>query len=455
MYSIIFCRDSENGFSCKNDLPWLKNDRYMYDMINFKNLTMGTGNNIVIMGRKTWESIKDKPLKKRLNIVITKSHIPKPVITFSSVNDCHTWLNAHDEYKKWWKHERWVIGGKMLFDEYYEKNLIWRSVITTLKKSFNCDNQIDASKYSKKLTLSKMDIHKHLDINTYYVNNDGEQLYLDLLQDILQNGSIVQNRTSVDTISIFGTQLKFSLLSEGDQISFPILTTKDMFFKGVVEELLWFIRGETNSKILENKGVNIWKQNSSRKTLDELGLNYPEGENGPIYGKQWRKWEGPNGKIHDQLSNVIHSLKTNPFSRRHIISAWNVADLHKMSLPPCHVLYQFYVKHIEGKKYLSCSMYQRSADCFLGLPFNIASVALFTIMIAKEVNMIPENIIISIGDAHIYMNHIKQVKEQLNRKPLKFPTIEFSRKKIDEYKFSDFQLINYFRYPRIKAKMVV
>lgn len=326
------------------------------------------------------------------------------------------------------------------------------------------------SKDEEKLILRHRQLQKH-----------EEYQYLHLLEDILENGTDKDDRTGVGTRSIFGTQMKFDL-----QKGFPILTTKKVFWKGVVEELLWFIRGETDSNKLSEKGVRIWEGNTSREFLDNKGLKYPEGYIGSGYGFQWRNWGGtykpydpelgyftePYHKHTlpivkdgygiaigsdgiDQLQNIIDTLKNNPNDRRMIVSAWNVSELDKMVLPPCHLVFQFYVEN----ERLHCQFYMRSLDFFLGVPFNISSYALLTYLIAKVVNIQPGTLTLCGGDTHIYQNHIEQVKTQLQREPYPFPQLEIpdvsSLKDIENLTLSDCNLINYNSHPTIKAEMAV
>lgn len=272
--------------------------------------------------------------------------------------------------------------------------------------------------------------------------------YLDLLQDVLDNGTYKSDRTDTGTLSIFGRQVRYDL-SDG----FPAVTTKKLFFKGVLEELLWFLRGETNVASLQEKGVKIWDAWADA-----------QGDLGPIYGKQWRAWEVHKKYILDgqpfsrsfkvdQISQVIKSIKENPDSRRHIVNAWNVSDLNEMALAPCHVMFQFYVAN--GK--LSCQVYQRSGDLFLGIPFNVASYALLTSMIAQVTGLQPGELIHTIGDAHIYSDHIEQVKEQLSRttKPLPQLWLNPSVKLIDDFTSEDIKLENYVSHDSIKAPIAV
>jgi thymidylate synthase len=261
--------------------------------------------------------------------------------------------------------------------------------------------------------------------------------YLDLLQHILDHGVNKTDRTGTGTISCFGYQMRFDL-----QKGFPLMTTKKLHLKSIVHELLWFLKGETNIAYLKEHSVSIWNE-----WADE------QGELGPVYGKQWRSWEGANGKTVDQITDVVNQIKKNPDSRRLIVSAWNVADLPEMALMPCHALFQFYVA--DGK--LSCQLYQRSADVFLGVPFNIASYALLTLMMAQVTGLEPGEFIHSFGDVHIYNNHLDQVHLQLSRKPFPLPTMKLNPdvKSIFDFRFEDFTLENYQFHPPIKAPVAV
>ncbi len=261
--------------------------------------------------------------------------------------------------------------------------------------------------------------------------------YLDLLQKILDRGSERSDRTGTGTRAIFGHQMRFDLAQ-----GFPLLTTKKLHLRSITYELLWFLRGETNTRYLHENGVKIWDE-----WADE------EGELGPIYGYQWRSWPTPDGGKIDQISDLIRALRENPHSRRHIVSAWNVADLDDMALPACHALFQFYVA--DGK--LSCQLYQRSADVFLGVPFNIASYALLTIMVAAVVGLEPGDFVHTLGDAHLYLNHIDQARTQLAREPRKLPQMRLERKvdSIFDFRYEDFALENYDPHPHIKAPIAV
>lgn len=302
--------------------------------------------------------------------------------------------------------------------------------------------------------------------------NNSEEQYLSLLRDILENGSGKDDRTGTGTTSVFGRQIRFDL-SEG----FPLLTTKKMFMKAIIHELLWFLKGSSNIKYLVDNNVHIWDdwpykyytQQAAKEHLPELTqeafvANIKEdaafaakwGELGPVYGVQWRHWKTSDGGEIDQISELIAQIKKNPTSRRLIVSAWNVADIQEMTksgLPPCHCLFQFYV--VDGK--LSCQLYQRSADTFLGVPFNIASYALLTMMIAQVCDLELGEFVHTFGDAHIYRNHFDQVKEQLSRDPKPMPTMKLNPevKDIFAFKFEDFTLENYEAHPSIKAPIAV
>ena len=261
--------------------------------------------------------------------------------------------------------------------------------------------------------------------------------YLDLMRHVRENGVFKDDRTGTGTYSVFGYQMRFDL-SEG----FPLVTTKKTFLKGIIHELLWFLSGSTNIKYLVDHDVHIWDE-----WADE------HGDLGPVYGSQWRSWPGPDGRTIDQISRVVEDLKTNPDSRRHIVSAWNVAEVDEMALPPCHSLFQFYVA--EGR--LSCQLYQRSADIFLGVPFNIASYALLNMMIAQVVDLEVGDFVHTLGDAHLYSNHIEQADKQLLREPRSLPTIRINPevKDVLGFKISDFELLEYDPHPGIKAPIAV
>lgn len=261
--------------------------------------------------------------------------------------------------------------------------------------------------------------------------------YLDLLTHVLENGTRKEDRTGTGTISTFGYQMRFDL-----QQGFPLITTKKLHLKSIIHELLWFLEGSTNTDYLNEHGVSIWNEWADEK-----------GELGHIYGYQWRSWPSPDGRHIDQISEVIESIRMNPDSRRHIVSAWNVGELERMALPPCHILFQFYVS---GGK-LSCQLYQRSADIFLGVPFNIASYAFLMMMVAQVTGLEPGEFIHTLGDAHIYLNHIDQVKFQLTRDPKPLPTVKLNPEitSVFDFRFEDFTIENYDPHPHIKGAISV
>jgi thymidylate synthase len=261
--------------------------------------------------------------------------------------------------------------------------------------------------------------------------------YLELLDHVLKKGVRKSDRTGTGTLSIFGYQMRFDL-SEG----FPLLTTKKLHFKSILHELIWFISGDTNIKYLTDNGVKIWNEWADK-----------DGNLGPVYGHQWRSWTTADGRKIDQMTNVINSIKNSPDSRRHIVSAWNAGEIDKMALPPCHILFQFYVAN--GK--LSCQLYQRSCDIFLGIPFNIASYSLLTLMAAQAASLKPGEFIHTLGDAHIYLNHIDQVKLQLTREPYKLPKMTLNKEVTDitKFRFGDFTLSDYIAHPNIKGEISV
>jgi len=263
------------------------------------------------------------------------------------------------------------------------------------------------------------------------------QQYLDLMEHVIKNGTLKKDRTGTGTKSVFGYQMRFNLAK-----GFPCITTKKLHLKSIIHELLWFLKGETNIKYLKDNGVRIWDEWADK-----------DGELGPVYGYQWRSWPTPEKKHVDQIQQVINTLKNNPNSRRIIVSAWNVGEINKMALPPCHAFFQFYV----ANQKLSCQLYQRSADIFLGVPFNIASYALLTMMMAQVCKLELGDFIHTLGDAHIYTNHFKQTEIQLTRKPKKLPKMVINPKinNIFDFKYEDFQLKDYESHPHIKGKVAV
>jgi thymidylate synthase len=264
-----------------------------------------------------------------------------------------------------------------------------------------------------------------------------EMQYLELLRQVLDRGNRKADRTGTGTLSLFGAQMRFPLAGR-----FPLLTTKKLHLKSIIYELLWFLRGETNTAYLKRHGVTIWDEWADEK-----------GELGPVYGYQWRHWNAPDGRRIDQIAQVIDSIRNNPDSRRHIVTAWNPADVPRQALPPCHAFFQFYV----ADGHLSCQMYQRSADLFLGVPFNIASYALLTLMIAQVTRLAPGEFVHTLGDAHLYLNHLEQAREQITRTPRPFPSMRLNPAvtELEAFDFPDFTLEGYDPHPAIKAPIAV
>mmetsp|Transcript_64062 Transcript_64062/g.111661 ORF Transcript_64062/g.111661 Transcript_64062/m.111661 type:complete len:499 (-) Transcript_64062:217-1713(-) len=492
--SVIVASTSSGGIGYKGELPW----KIPEDMRHFKKVTTalpdgGTTSmsNAVIMGRKTWESIPEKfrPLAERINVVLTSaaadasyaSPYPEGVLVASSVLHAVQQLSSRSDVA-----EIFVIGGQAAYQEALEMPNCVRIFLTRVGQGFECDAffpAIDESQF--KIThVSKTKSHKTLPYDFTIYERTGnaasqflvkeasaalsaaggrsqflheEYLYLDAIRDIIDKGVAMDDRTGVGTVSVFGAMMRFDL-----RTSFPLLTTKRTFWRGVVEELLWFVRGDTNAKHLSEKGVKIWDANGSREFLDKRGLNHrEEGDLGPVYGFQWRHFGAKYVDMHtdytgqgvDQLAECIRKIKEDPTDRRILLSAWNPADLSLMALPPCHMFCQFYVANGE----LSCLMYQRSCDMGLGVPFNIASYSLLTCMVAHVCGLKPGDFVHSLGNAHVYKNHIEPLKTQLERTPRPFPVLKVNPevKDIDGFQASDFELIGYNPHGKIAMDMAV
>lgn len=421
---LIIAAGESGQIGSDEGLPW---NFIKDDMEYFKNKTL---NKTVIMGRKTFDSI-GKKLKNRKNIVITNKKQ-----NYKNENDLFFYDNIEKAIIENINDKIIVIGGKEIYLQTLKYvNKLYINIISDLLVNKNVSVHIDIE---KDLNLNNFELTSRFVLNenvvsyVYEKKSKSDKIYLDCVKDILKNGQKNIDRTGEGTISSFAKKMEFDL-----QYEFPLITTKKVWWKGIVEELLWILRGETNIESLKNKKVNIWNEWADEK-----------GNLGPIYGKQWRNWEGI-----DQIKNVIDSIKNNPTSRRHIVNAWNVAEIDKMSLPPCHMFFQFYVRE---NQYLDCQLYQRSGDMFLGIPFNIGSYSLLTHIIAKLTGLTPGKFIHIIGDAHIYNNHIEKFKIQLKRKPLNSCFLLLDEiKSIDDLKFENFHLIDYNSHEKIKAKVAV
>ena len=459
---IIVCTTANGGIGAKGGIPW----HYAEDLKHFRKATSarapGEPEPVLIMGRKTWDSI-GHALPNRHNVVLSRTQ--KQAAQDSSVE----WLDSLDQaITKYKTRPIFVIGGEQIYREcltWYSPRQIWLTKIINYDGP-ECDTffpmeLVNQTQYEKTRLENSTD---ELEFWLYKHQNHEEQAYLNLFRQVLGQGQDCQDRTGTGTRSIFAPRLEFSLENQ----TIPVFTTKRVAFQTLCKELLWFISGSTDTKILERQGVKIWTGNTTRTFLDSRGLtSYREGELGPGYGFQWRhagaQYQGLDhdytGEGVDQLQAMVDMVKNNPTSRRILMSAWNVADLNQMALPPCHLLYQLYVRRdpATGQGYLSAQMYQRSADSFLGVGFNVTSYALLTHIIAQICGLKAERLVMCFGDYHIYKDHIEQVQTQLSRQPRPFPKLKFHRQlsNINDLSLDDFSLVGYFPDPAIKAKMSV
>ena len=469
----IVCIDSQRGIGCKNKLLFQIKDDFEF----FKTQTTCSKKekkNAILMGSKTFQSI-GRELPNRINCVITKQYFQtcsSTTLFFPSIRECLHSLQAENEVDK-----IFVIGGQSIY-EYFMDRLLFDEIFVTHVESISLNPPdrffpLIPFQYYGQINRIKTIMDASFTYSFYHVGKcpfmihcpcltstfistmtdvpDIEFQYLTMLHTVLTTGNKRESRNA-KTLSLFGQKMEFDISEY-----FPLLTTKKMFWKGIVKELLWFLRGQTNSKILENDGVNIWKGNSSKETLSKLGLMYEEGDCGPVYGFQWRNFNAAYpSKIGgvDQLQIIINEIKENPTSRRLFMSGWNPCQMQEMVLPPCHVSYQFYVR--EGS-YLDCSMYQRSGDLFLGVPFNIASTSLLVHILSTICSLQPGKVVITIGDAHIYEEHVDAVKTQLYRIPKPLPKLSVDKKlaSIDDLKEEHIHLHDYEFEAPISAKMIV
>ncbi|CAN5891646.1 hypothetical protein BH23THE1_BH23THE1_32460 [soil metagenome] len=447
-FKIIVSFDQNYGIgnTNTNSLPWKDQD----DMKFFKAQTSGS---IVIMGRKTAESIKNFPLPNRTNIVISSSWPiqDNPYIVRSSLYDA---LQKAEELEI---KQVCVIGGTSIYFEAMTKfrHLCFEICYTIIPGDYQCDIFFPQGGNLPHLPLNTGDKFNRLQLTS---NEVPEQPYLNLLQKILEIKEVRKDRTGTGTLSVFGPQMTFSMHG-----IIPVITTKRVWLRGVIEELLFFISGKTDTKILEEKQIKIWQGNTSKSYLEKRDLPWREGDMGPGYGFQWRHWGAEykgcdvdyTGQGTDQLKELVDGITNDPFGRRHILSSWNVSDISKMALPPCHCFAQFYVSTCG--KYLDCMLYQRSADLFLGSPFNITSYCLLSYIIAHLTNKQSRTFYYTIGDAHIYANHIEQVKKQLERNAYHFPSLKIigHPQKLEEFTVESFQIDDYRCHPTITASMAV
>ena len=464
-FDIICCVDMNNGFGYFNkdnkifNLPW----KNINDMNYFTKKTKYTNNplkkNIILMGKNTFLSIT-RILPERMNIVISKDKLEVAGLTT---------IRKFDDVFKYYSDKIeniFVIGGVKLIESVLNHPRLRYIYINKINKVYNCNIYLSNIIENKQFKIINNENSNN--INYYKLENtlySDEYQYLKLLKKVLYKGDKRQTRNAT-TYSLFSNSLKFDLDDK-----FPILTTKKVFFRGIVEELIWFLKGETNSKILEKKKVNIWKGNSSKEFLEKVDLNYVEGDIGNMYGFQWKHFgadyygydKSYDRKGYNQLDYILNTLIEDPFSRRIIMTTFDPSQVNKGVLYPCHgLITQFYVNQEDGIRYLSCHMYQRSADMFLGVPFNITSYSLLCYLICEILNNIsefkykPKELTISFGDLHIYEIHREAVLKQIDRLPFEYPTLKFNKKieNFNDLKYEDIELNNYFYHPSIKAEMV-
>ena len=477
-YNIIVSVNENNIIGVNNDLFIECND----DLKRFYKITTDKypeGDlNICIMGYNTWLSIPDnmKPLRKRMNLILSENHAIKETNTckvFASLGDAFEWSIFNQTGRIF------VIGGESIFKQCYQnhKNQLDCIYLTQFKYNYNCGGT-ECKRFPHQLfditevvytgDIQKSDCYLNLSdeitqvdhsliiYQNHHYQNKNEYQYLQIMKSILESNNLVESRNG-NVLNSFGERMIFNLKD-----GFPLLTTKQMGSKTILRELLWFIKGSTNNKELQEKNVHIWDQNSSKEFLESRNLPYEEGDLGPVYGFQWRHFGAEYKDCHtdyeglgiDQLKNIIHLIQTEPTSRRIIMSAWNPLDIDKMALPPCHVLCQFSVDLMQGT--IDCQLYQRSGDMFLGVPFNIASYSFLLCIICHITKYTPGKLIHILGDTHIYEDHIQAVKKQLTRVPIQFPTLDISDElySIDDIKEEYFTLHNYQSYPKISASMI-
>lgn len=454
MFKIVvgYCRLTR-GIGFQNRLPW----SYPKDLQNFKKVTTHVLNeskqNAVIMGKNTWMSLPKKPLKGRVNIVLSKSmQEQENCIVLKNINDVMRYVKSNKNIES-----SFVIGGEQIYKEFLNQKLVSDVYATEIHENYKCDTYFP--KLNNFVENSNVEFDKFSFVN-YKYNNIEEQQYLTVLKDILHKGIKKEDRTNTGTLSTFGNQMKFDLSND----TFPLLTSKKTFFRGIVEELLWFLSGNTDAKTLMNKKIYIWNGNTSREFLDKKGLtHYPVGDIGPTYSFNFRHYgaqyftcnDDYTGFGYDQVKEVLRMIKEEPNSRRIIINLWEPTTIDKVALPPCMFFYQFYVDTVNKK--LNCHCVIRSSDTFLGLPFNIGTGALITNIFAHLTDLTPGELTITTSDTHIYLNHIKQCTEQVSRLPRPFPKLKIKRKvsRIEDFKYEDFELLNYNPYPEIKGKMAI
>ena len=498
--NIVVAHCNSGGIGFENTIPW----KIKKDLTYFKGLTSEvmkdqTGKNVVIMGRKTYESIPKqfRPLKDRLNVVLSSNdpcleddekekYLDKSLFYKKSYQEIYDWILKMGENVN----NVFVIGGGQIYNDFLwnqgvnELFHIKMIYITRIRGKYTCDKKFP--KIPSKYFIEDMtpDFYEHKETHAEIIEEDfvegkckkedcyqyyfiryeqknkihEESKYLSMVGNVLKDHTYKMDRTGEGILSYFGYHMRYNIKD-----SLPLLTTKRMFWKGIVEELLWFLRGDTNVQNLIDKGVHIWDKNSDREFLDSIGLNHRrEYDGGPIYGFNFRHFGAEyvdcdtdyTGKGVDQVKEALRLIREEPSSRRILINLWNPCELKNVCLPACHCMYQFYV---DGD-YLSCSMYQRSGDLGLGVPFNIASASLMTYIFAHLTGKIPKELIHTIGDAHVYKNHVLAVEEQLKREPTPFPRVRIKgrgQKEVEDFTYEDFEVFGYEPHPSIKMDMAV
>jgi dihydrofolate reductase/thymidylate synthase len=465
--AIVAASAGTRGIGWKGDLPW----KLPGDLKHFANVTKTCAQgkqNAVVMGRNTWNSIPEKfrPLKGRTNVILSSSmqpkDVPKDVLIAGSLANAWEQLASLDDLG-----QIFVIGGARVYQEAMDQKYVHKIILTNVETPEDMEfdtffpdweegddwNSVETSESNQENGLTYQ-------FRTLVRPNCQEEQYLDLIRKILKEGIERGDRTGTGTKSLFGPQMRFDL-RDGQ---LPLLTTKRTFWRGVAEELIWFISGSTNANLLKEKGITIWDGNASKEFLKKRGLGHrEEGDLGPVYGFQWRHFGAEYKDMHadytgqgvDQLAECIDKIKNNPEDRRILMSAWNPSALEEMALPPCHLLCQFYVD--TNRNEVSCHMYQRSADMGLGVPFNIASYALLTHLVAHVTGRKPGELVHTLGDAHVYLNHIEPLEEQLQRTPRPFPKIFLNqdKKNIDDFTYEDINVLGYNPMKAVPMKMAV
>jgi thymidylate synthase len=459
MFSLIVARDNNNGIALNGKIPW----DYPQDLKWFKYATTKLyKHNAIVMGYNTWKTLL-KPLSNRLNIIIT-SHQPTvqeqiwinedKLKFYSSPYEFLNEKMIYQKNKQNVQYHYWIIGGKQIYDWFINNNLIYKIYITQIDDEYKCDLNFtfDTTNWIKQDNVNNIFINN---LNIYTKTNQEEQNLLNVVKNILDNGNERNERTGAGTKAIFGGQLEFNLEK------FPLMTSRPHSLRYIFEELMWVLRGQRDTRILEEKKIKIWTPNSTQDFINSQTLDIPllEGDIGESYGHNMRRFTGTHNQPYDQLNNVLNLLKTNPTSRRIIICLWNPAGVKRAALPPCLCWYQFFVRNINGVMYLDCQAMNRSSDIVVAGGWNIATASLLTYILAKSTNMVPGKLFWVYGDAHIYLNNIDSANELLNRIPLPFPNL-FINKQLESLQdiinleFNDLELLNYYPIkPQIKMTM--